>query len=169
MKHKTPQKVKSKKEKKWENANKTSAITLEDNIRETFLEIEKWRKRSLEIHDDVLKHKKAEECHIDKLIISLLKKTAVEQLLSSQKKLFNETKDWAEWKLTVLTSSYQKKLLEKNTYVSRGAQYNRKKRLYIYSSIFLNIIPSCENSLMKTTWWRKENFICSQVCDITRY
>ena len=56
---------------------------LEDNIRETFLEIEKWRKRSLEIHDDVLKHKKAEECHVDKLIISLLKKTAVEQLLRS--------------------------------------------------------------------------------------
>ena len=28
----------------------------------------------MEIHDDVLKHKKAKECHIDKLIISLLKK-----------------------------------------------------------------------------------------------
>jgi len=65
-----------------------SAITLEDSIRETFLEIEKWRKRSLEIHDDILKHKKDEEYHVDKLIISLLKKTVVEQLLSSQKKLF---------------------------------------------------------------------------------
>ena len=89
----------------------------------------------MEIHDVVLKHKKAKKCHIDKLIISLLKKTAVEQLLSSRKKLFNETKDWAEWKLTVLTSSYQKKLLKKNTYVSRRAQYNRKKD-YIFTAVF---------------------------------
>ena len=129
-----------------------SAITLEDSIRETFLEIEKWRKRSLEIHDDILKHKKDEEYHVDKLIISLLKKkTAVEQLLSLQKKLFNETKNWTEWKLTVLTSSYQKKLLEKNKYVSRGAQYNRKKDYILTAVFFLNIIPSCKNSSMKTT------------------